>query len=91
MYYTMDAVMAVLMLIVMFKIEVTPSKDSAQSLPMVVKKVTSPIFALFILNLAVFGILYSLVQYYIIFAQSDLGASSEIIGKWADKSIRNGK
>ena len=81
MYYTMDAIMAALMLIVIFKIEVTPSENSAQSLPMVIKRVTSPIFELFILNLTIFGILYSLVQYYIIFAQSDLGASSKIIGK----------
>ena len=80
MYYAMDAIMAVLLLIILVMVQVTPSEESKQSLPRVMKRVSSPIFALFILNIGIFGTLYALVQYYTIFAQRELGASSKIIG-----------
>ena len=80
MYYTVDVVQAVVLVQIMLQIEVTPKEEEKQSLPQVFKRIASPIFVLLILELLVFGILYSMVQYYIIYAQEVLGASSKIIG-----------
>ena len=80
MYYTVDAVQAVLLVLIMLQIEVTPQKTEKQSFNTVFKRIASPIFVLLTFELLVYGILYSMVQYYIIYAQEVLGASSKIIG-----------
>ena len=81
MYYTMDVVLALLFVVVILKIQVSPSSEAKASLPRVMRKLSSPIFALFMLYLTIYGILYSVLLYVTIFAQTELGASSEIIGK----------
>ena len=82
MYYCLDATMAVSIMVVLWKIEVVHENKELKndSILVVFKKILSPIWALLMLQLFVFGTLYSMVQYYIIFAQTELGASSKLIG-----------
>ena len=82
MYYVVDATMAVSIMVVLWKIEVVEEKkeNKKEGILVVFKKILSPIWALLMLQLFVFGALYSTVQYYTIFAQTELGASSKLIG-----------
>ena len=82
MYYASDALMAATIMIVVWKIEVVQENNDKKkdSVLRVMTRIMSPISALLFLQLLLYGTLYSMVQYYFIFAQTELGASSQLIG-----------
>ena len=84
MYYVSNGFMAITVLVIFVKIQVSPEKSEPnKDFLDVMKKIKSPILAFLILFQFIFGILYSNVMYYNIYAQTELGASSMLVGKHA--------
>ena len=80
-YYTVDAIVVLLAGWIIWKIQIIPSEEEKASVVSVVREIASPIFALFNFTLFIYGVLYSLTNFYLIYAQDVLGAESSMIGE----------
>ena len=80
MYYCMDGIIACLFVLVFWKLDVKVDKaDSSDGFLKVVKRISNPMMFLLVLNIFFHGSMYGILQYYTIFAQEELAASSLMI------------
>ena len=81
MYYTVDAIAFVMVVVIFFYIQMIPKEEEKASIFKVLREVSTPIFAMFSSVMLIYGIIYSLIPFYFIYAQNFLGAPSSMIGR----------